>query len=114
MRTIEKVVPRKKPSPYAKRWWTKELGKARRKVRQLGRKARHYEWYPEHSIHNTWKTARNELTALLQKTKRDHYNDWVENIDARNIWDTHKFTSALVSDRAKTRIPALKKTDTDG
>ena len=25
MRTIEKVVPRKKPSPYAKRWWTKEL-----------------------------------------------------------------------------------------
>ena len=24
-RTIKKVIPRKKPSPYAKRWWTKEL-----------------------------------------------------------------------------------------
>jgi hypothetical protein len=36
-RTINKVVPRKKPSPYAKRWWTKELETARKKVRKLGR-----------------------------------------------------------------------------
>lgn len=106
-------MPRKKPSPYAKRWWTKELEKARRKVRRLGCKARHYEQYPEHSIHDMWKTARNELTTLLRKTKRDHYNDWVKNIDARNIWDTHKFASAPVSDRAKTRIPALKKSNAD-
>jgi len=32
-RTIEKVVPRKKPSPYVKRWWTKELEMARKEVR---------------------------------------------------------------------------------
>ena len=114
MRTIEKVIPRKKPSPYAKQWWMKELEKARRKVRRMGRKARHYERYPEHSIHEEWRIARNELTNLLRKTKRDHYNDWVESITTRNIWDAHKFASAPVSDGAKTRIPALKKTNADG
>lgn len=80
----------------------------------MGRQARQYERCPEHSIHNEWKKARNELTNLLRKTKRDHYNDWVESIDMKTIWDAHRFASASVSDGAKTRIPALKKIDTDG
>jgi len=42
-RVIEKVVPRKKPSPYAKSWWTKELEKARKRVRKISHTARHYE-----------------------------------------------------------------------
>ena len=57
MRMIDKVVPRKKPSLYAKRWWTKELETARKKVRKLERQARHYERYPAYSIHNQWKQA---------------------------------------------------------
>ena len=113
-RTIEKAVPRKKPSPYAKRWWTKELEKARKKVRKMGCMARQYERYPEHSIHEEWKRARNELTKLLQKTKRDHYNDWIESIDMKTIWDAHRFVSTPVSDGSKTRIPALKKTEANG
>ena len=36
MRTIEKIVPRRKPSPYVKQWWTKELKMARKKVRKIG------------------------------------------------------------------------------
>jgi ribonuclease HI len=114
MRTIDQAVPKKKPSPYAKRWWTKELEMARKKVRKLGRQARHYERYPAHSIHNEWKNARNELTMLLRKTKRDHYNDWIESINAGNIWDAHRFAMAPVTDGAKTRIPVLKKIDVDG
>ena len=80
----------------------------------MGRQARQYERCPEHSIHNEWKKARNELTNLLRKTKRDHYNDWVKSIDTKTIWDTHRFASASVSDGAKMRIPALKKIDADG
>ena len=113
-RVIEKVVPRKKPSPYAKRWWTKELDTARKKVRRISRRARYYKQFPLHSAHIEWKKARNELTKLLRKTKKDHFNDWIENVNPKNIWDAHRFASAPVSDGAKTRIPTLKKTDADG
>jgi hypothetical protein len=54
------------------------------------------------------------LTYLLRKTKRNHYFDWIESINTKTIWDAHKFASAPVSDGAKTRILALKKTDADG
>ena len=50
---------------------------------------------------------------LLRKMKKD-YEEWIENINARSIWDAHRFASALVSDRAKTRILALKKLDING
>ena len=46
--------------------------------------------------------------------KRDHFNDWIENINARTLWDAHRFTSAPVSDGAKVRIPTLKKTNGNG
>ncbi|KIM45759.1 hypothetical protein M413DRAFT_7872 [Hebeloma cylindrosporum] len=113
-RTIEKVMPRKKPSPYAKRWWTKELEMVRKKIRRIGRQARHYKCYPDHSAHGEWKKVRNELSDLLCKTKHDHYIDWIESINAKTIWDTHKFSTTPVTDGAKTRIPALKKMNADG
>ena len=113
-RTIEKVVPRKKPSPYAKQWWTKELEMARKRVRKIGREARHYKRHPGHSIHKEWKKARNELTNLLRKTKCDHYIDWIESINAKTIWDAHRFAMAPVTDGAKTRIPVLKRTNEHG
>ena len=113
-RTIEKVVPRKKPSPYAKRWWTKELEMARKEVRRIGQRARQYERYPEHSVHDDWKKARNELLDLLRKTKHNHYIDWIESINAKTIWDAHRFSTAPITDGAKTRIPALKRMNADG
>jgi len=38
--TIEERVPKSKPSPYAKRWWTKDLDRERKQVHKLGRTAR--------------------------------------------------------------------------
>jgi len=93
---------------------TKELEKARKEVRKMSRQARHYERFQEHLIHDKWRKARRQLTKLLRKTKRDHYNDWIESINAKTIWDVQRFASAPISDGAKTRIPALKKTDVNG
>ncbi|KAF8193037.1 hypothetical protein BJ912DRAFT_848774 [Pholiota molesta] len=38
-KTADKCVPRKTPTPYAKRWWTKELDQARKAARRLARQA---------------------------------------------------------------------------
>ena len=86
---------------------------ARKKVRKIGQQARQYECYPDHSTHEEWKKARNKLSDLLRKTKCDHYIDWIESINAKTIWDAHKFSTAPVTDGAKTRIPVLKRTNTD-
>jgi len=46
--------------------------------------------------------------------KRDHFNDWIESIDTKNLWNAHRFTLALITDGAKVRILTLKKTSENG
>jgi len=43
LNTVKEVVPRKKPSPYAKRWWTKELSQSRQEMRKKVRLANKFE-----------------------------------------------------------------------
>ena len=58
--------------------------------------------------------ARGAFSDLLKKTKRDHWEDWLENVDGKTIWDAHKFTSGAETDGGRVRIPALKKTVLQG
>jgi len=114
MDTIEKVVPKKKPSPYARRWWTRELKDARISMRNAGEKAYTYREHPYHSAHKEYRTLRNQYTNLVKKTKQDHWESWLENIMASSMWNAHKFMTQAPSDRGKTRIPALKVEDENG
>jgi len=114
LKTIDKTVPRRKPSPYVKRWWTKELDKARKEARKTSRAARHYRRQPAHSTHVKRRQARNRYAKLLRKTKKDHYEEWIEGITQRTIWDANKFSAAPSGDGGKTRIPALKIKDHEG
>lgn len=49
--TIEQLVPRKHPTPYSKRWWTKELTQAHIQARNLASKANKYKNAPDLAIH---------------------------------------------------------------
>ena len=75
---------------------------------------RHYAQFPAHSIHEEWRKARSELTELLCKMKQDHFNNWIESVNAKNLWDAHRFALAPITDGAKVRIPMLKKMSENG
>ena len=114
LNTMELTVPKSNPSPYAKRWWNKDLEVARAKSKRLAERARKYARFPNHSSHREAKRARNEYNSLIYRSKQQHWDNWLENVSSNSLWDTHRFISAPASDGSKTRIPALKVKDSRG
>lgn len=106
----ELCVPKVKPSPYMRRWWTTDLGNARKEVAKLARKA-----YAEgkkgcisHAVHEEHRKAHNLYLQMIKTTKKDHLLGWLEQVDASSIWDIHKFLAAPASDGGKARVPTLR------
>ena len=114
LNTMEETVPKSNPSPYAKRWWSKELDQARRRSKRLAERARKFARFPNHSSHREAKKARNDYNTLIHTSKQQHWDNWLENISSKSLWDTHRFISVPASDGSKTRIPALKVKDEHG
>ncbi|KAG2117620.1 hypothetical protein DEU56DRAFT_717608, partial [Suillus clintonianus] len=50
-RTMEEKVPKTKPSPHAKRWWTKELTQMLKQKNESSGQSYKYRALPEHHIH---------------------------------------------------------------
>ena len=94
----------------AKKWWTKELTKLRQEANRTGRKASKYRNWPEHRSHKERKEAHKIFHKTLERTKRQHWRDWLEKADDPDIWTAHKYTLAPVGDGGRSRIPVLKMT----
>src|SRR5271168_4661307 len=112
--SMDKVVPRSNPTPYSKRWWTKDLEKVRIKLRRAAALAKQYSQFPRHSSHTLGRRARNDYNSLIDKSKRLHWDNWLDSISPKSIWDAHKFTSNPASDGSKARIPTLRVKKADG
>ena len=91
----------------AKRWWTKELNKLRRDANKKGRKASKYRDWPEHCSHAEHRDANKTFHRTLERTKRQHWRDWLEKADDPDIWTAHKYTASPAGDGGKSRIPVL-------
>ena len=44
----------------------------------------------------------------IEKAKKKHWEDWLEDVNTDNIWTAHKYTGNDPSDGGNTRIPMLK------
>jgi ribonuclease HI len=113
---IEKHVPKTKPTPFQKRWWSGELADKRNQVRKLARKVyrlvQHHDF--DHPTHEEHRTCRNAYTELIRSSKQEHWIEWLERADDRTIWTIHRFITSTSGDGAKTRIPNLKVKQPDG
>ena len=92
----------------AKKWWTRELTKLRHKANRTGRKASKYCNWLEHYSHTERQSAQKLFQRTLEKTKRQHWRDWLEKAKDPNIWTAHRYTVAPAGDGGKSRIPVLK------
>ena len=106
--TIHEKVPEPVVGIKAKKWWTKELTKLRQEANRTGRKASKYRNWPEHRSHKERKEAHKIFHKTLERTKRQHWQDWLEKADDPDIWTAHKYTLAPVGDGGRSRIPVLK------
>lgn len=62
---------------------------------------------PDHKSHMTLKTLKNRYAKQIKTTKRQHWIEWLENIEGNDIWTANKYVSTDSSDSGKTRIPTL-------
>ena len=44
----------------------------------------------------------------LERTKKTHWEQWLDEIDTNNIWTAHKYANSAPSDGGAARIPTLK------
>ncbi len=106
--TIDGCVPITEICSKSKRWWTKELTQLRRHMNTLGRRTCKLKNNLLHPVHKEHAKAVRTYDHTLERTKRQHWRDWLERAVDPDIWTVHKVTSAPASDGAKARIPALK------
>ena len=92
----------------AKKWWTRELTKLRHEANRTGRKASKYRNWPEHYSHTERQSAQKLFQRTLEKTKQQHWRDWLEKAEDPDIWAAHRYTVAPAGDGGKSRIPVLK------
>ncbi|KAF6514240.1 hypothetical protein HZS61_006496 [Fusarium oxysporum f. sp. conglutinans] len=107
---INDLVPRAKPSPYAKRWWTTDLTRLRRMYtywrnqaracRRRGREAADLE--------QKAREAAKEYHDAIRRQKKAHWNSFLE--DGANIWQSAKYLSPG-GEAMGDKIPPLKRRD---
>lgn len=106
--TAKEVVPIAKQSPYAKRWWTKDLDMERKHVKKLGHKARRKLSHRSDPIHEELRIARNQLSEHIKNAKKDHWEEWLETLTLTGTWDFHRYASSCPDDQFHTRITTLQ------
>ena len=115
VRLIQEVltqeVPATKPSPYTKRWWSKELTELKKEHSKLSKLPNCFRGIPNHAIHAEHKTAANKLRNRIDKTKKEHWTEWLDNTTSQDIYTANKYITSEPSDYSSTCIPLLKTTN---
>ena len=108
--TVAANVPCSNPSPFTKRWWTKEHSQACSTMRRTARLANNITNDPSHPSHQEYQLQCNTYTNLIRSTKKRHWRDWLEEADDTSIWTINHLISGPSTDGGCTRIPLLKTT----
>ena len=69
--TIATKVPRSKPSPYLKRWWSKELEGIKKKKKKVSSKSYKYRVLAGHPSHEDHRKVRREFGHEIKRAKKD-------------------------------------------
>lgn len=112
--TIEAHVPLISPIPFAKRWWTPQLSALRKKKNRLANLSYRWRGLPDHHAHDDHRATAKEYAKLIESTRKDHWENWLNNASEKDLWTANKYATNPPTDGGRTRIPDLIFTDPDG
>jgi hypothetical protein len=107
---IEELTPKAKPSPYAKRWWTKDLTHLRRSYtfwRNRSRSQRRIGRI-DLELEGRAQSAAKEYHDAIRKQQQTHWDEFLE--DDANIWQAAKYLDAS-NGYGSSKIPPLQRSD---
>jgi len=111
---MEVCIPLSKPCPHLKHWWTKHLSTMRQQVKDASKTAYQMCGLPLHPIHDELKTIKEQYANEINTTKKEHWLDWLNDIEGNDLWTANKYISSAPSDGGKTRVPSLTISNPDG
>jgi exonuclease III len=103
-KAIECTTPRRRISPFSKRWWTEELTKARRETNKARNKFKR-TGNEEHQ--KVWKKREREYRAKIKKAKRRTWRKFVKEANEKTIWKLKKY---MDSTPTSSYIPTINET----
>ena len=87
-----------KPSPFSRRWWTKELTALKKDQNRLSNKSYKLRDIPGHLIHTKFKAAVNKFKEVMTATRKQDWVDWLESVEHQEIYTANKFLVSEPSD----------------
>ncbi|OJA16795.1 hypothetical protein AZE42_13675, partial [Rhizopogon vesiculosus] len=84
------------------------------KVNRLSRQAYLMRALPLHPSHIELKTARNLYADEITATKKQHWIDWLEDLEGNDVWTANRYATTEPTDGRRSRIPTLTAMGTDG
>ena len=113
-RTVNLAVPKTKPHPHQKRWWTRELTLLMDELKRLRKLAYKFRALPDHPVHSTLAEQTKSIDKKIRTTKEEHWKEWLENATGNDLWIANAYIVNLGGDGGKSRIPTLKGKDQEG
>ena len=112
--TVSACVPKSKKRSGAKRWWSKDLRKMRKRLNRLRELSHRYRALTHHHSHREFKKLSNEYGEAILAAKRQHWTTYLEELTAEGIWGANRYLREPVGDGGSPRIPTLRVKGADG
>ena len=103
-----------KPRPDTKRWWNSKLTNMRKQLNKLRIISFKFRAISNHPSHNMLRTDSNQYSDEITVTKRQHWEDYVEDMMAEGIWTANNFIKNPPGNGSQPQIPSLKTTNATG
>ncbi|KAG2059249.1 hypothetical protein BDR06DRAFT_1003858 [Suillus hirtellus] len=91
--TMDTCVQYLKPCPHSKCWWTKHLLDLRMHVKNLSKITYQMRGLPNHPSHDELKTTKNLYANKITTTKKQHWLEWLEDIEGNDLWTVNCYIS---------------------
>ncbi|PIL29087.1 hypothetical protein GSI_09135 [Ganoderma sinense ZZ0214-1] len=105
---IEQEVPFTNPTPFSRRWWSKDLSALRKQKQRAGRASFKHKHDSEHPAHEDYWQIQNQYAEHIKYMCKDCWTSFLDDTDAHSIWTAHRFLKRGQSDGGAAWIPSLK------
>jgi len=112
--TIASCVKRSNPRPDTKRWWNGDLTAMRKELNKLRADSNRNRALTDHTSHNELRRKSNTYGEAILLTKKQHWENYLEEMTPDNIWTANKYLKEPIGDGGNPRIPTLRIKDEQG